>query len=260
MNSYTVEWAVVTGASSGIGLEFAEIFAAQGINVVLAARGKKTLEDLAKKLELLGVKTLVFDGDLSDQVTVERLYARIKKEKLDVRYLINNAGFGDYGTVVDGDWDKYHKMINLNVFSLTYLTKVFASDMKKQGRGRILNVASTAAFFPGPLMAVYYATKAYVLRFSVAVNQELTGSGVTITTLCPGPTKTRFAKAANAQKTNIFATKNLPTAKVVAMFGYKAMMAGKPVAVQGRGNRFLTAFSGLLSPTFAARMVERFQG
>lgn len=260
MNSRTAEWAVVTGASSGIGREFAEIFAEQGVHVVLAARGKQPLEDLAKKLELLGVKTVVFDGDLSDQATVERLYARTKKDTLNVQYLINNAGFGDYGMVVDGDWEKYLKMISLNVISLTYLTKVFASDMKKQDRGMILNVASTAAFLPGPLMAVYYATKAYVLRFSVAVSQELTGSGVTVTTLCPGPTKTKFAKVANAQKTNIFATKNLPSAKVVAMFGYKAMMAGKPVAVQGRGNRFIATVSGLLSPTFAARMVERFQG
>ncbi len=253
------DWAVVTGASSGIGREFATIFADNNIPVLLAGRDKNALEEVAHSLRAKGVKTIIFCGDLSEEKTAKELYKLAKDKQMSVEYLVNNAGFGDYGLFMDGDWEKYQKMIGLNIASLTYLTKVFGQDMKKQRHGKILNVASTAAYLPGPLMAVYYATKAYVLRLSVALNQELKGSGVTVTALCPGPTTTNFARVANAQKSSIFASKNLPTAEMVARYGFAAMMAGRPVAVHGLRNKLVTHVSGILSPAFAAKLVHRIQ-
>ena len=175
-------WAIVTGASSGIGKEFAHIFAEHQVNVVVAARNENALVSLADQLTTKHkIKVLIFPGDLSQQSIVMELVEFVSSHKIQPDYLINNAGFGDYGYFVDNHWGKEEKMIDLNMKTLTYLTKVYATGMKKRGVGKIVNVASGAAFQPGPLMAIYYASKAYVLHFSEAVAEELSGRGVTLT-------------------------------------------------------------------------------
>lgn len=191
--------------------------------------------------------------------TVKQLYKFIETKDLSVEYLVNNAGFGDYGLFVDGKWEKQQQMINLNITCLTYLTKVFAKDMKRRGSGRIVNVASIAAFYPGPLMAEYYATKAYVLRFSVAVANELKGSGVTVTALCPGPTASKFAATAAATRSGIFNSRKLPTSEVVASYGYKAMLKGKTVAIHGIGNNLTMVLTRLVPASLAAKIIRRVQ-
>ena len=242
----TGQWAVITGASSGIGREFARLFAQNGVNVVLAARDEAALGQLAEELRAQhGVEALVYAGDLSDLTIAEGLYDFTCGKRLNVQFLVNNAGFGDYGLFSETEWKKELAMINLNITALTYLSKLFAVDMKQSGAGKIVNLASTAAFVPGPRMAVYYATKAYVLSLSQAVNSELRGSGVTVTALCPGPTASGFARSAHAENGALFRGR-LPTAAQVAAYGYQAMLAGKPVAIHGRKNRlliFLTRFT-----------------
>lgn len=147
--------------------------------------------------------------------------------------MINNAGFGDFGMFVETDWNKELQMINLNITTLTQFTKLYLQDMVKRGSGKIMNVASTAAFQSGPTMAVYYATKAYVLSFSEAVDNEVSDKGITVTTLCPGATESGFQAVAAMEESNLVKGKKLPTSKEVAEYGYKAMMKGKTVAIHG---------------------------
>lgn len=230
------KWAVVTGASSGIGLEFGTIFAQKGINVILVARNVNALTSLANDLRSYGVEVQVIPTDLSVMDQVKDLVAILAKKKITPSYLINNAGFGDFGYFTQTKWDKEEKMLDLNIKTLTYLTKVYAQSMKIKGRGAIVNVASGAAFQPGPLMAVYFATKAYVLHFSEAVAEELVGSGVTITALCPGPTKSNFWRAAGKDSSFGFMGK-MPSSRAVAEYGYRAMLRGDKVAIYGLTNR-----------------------
>ena len=259
MSSQAVQWAVVTGASTGIGRAFAEEFAKDNINIYLAARDKKVLLSVAKSLEeKYDLKTQVFAGDLSKQKTVEDMVRDIKSKEISPTYLINNAGFGGYGEFTETKLDKELNMIDLNISSLTYLTKELSRSMKTAGNGYIVNVASTAAFQPGPYMAVYYATKAYVLHFSEAVNAELEGAGVSVTALCPGPTKTNFAKAADATKNQLFKG-GLPGPEDVAKYGYQAMMKRKPVAIHGFRNRVGAYFVRVMPRKFVVNTVKRIQ-
>lgn len=254
------KYAVITGASSGIGREFAQLFAKDNVHLVLVARDEVALGQLAQELRTTyGVKALVHAADLSDISMAEGLYDFVKQKQLSVQYLINSAGFGDYDSVIEADWDKLQAMINLNITTLTYLSKVFAKDMQQQGSGRIVNLASIAAFLPGPNMAVYYATKAYVLRFSEALASELRSSGVTVTALCPGPTASQFATAAGAEKSEAFSGK-LPTAHAVAAYGYRAMQAGKPVAIHSLKNRLLILLIRFAPRRLLIAAVRRAQG
>lgn len=253
------QWAVVTGASSGIGRAFAEEFAKDNINIYLAARDKKALLSVAKSLEeKYSVKAQVFAGDLSKQRTVKDMLRDMKSNKIDPTYLINNAGFGDYGEFTETKLDKELNMIDLNISSLTHLSKELSRSMKVAGSGYIVNVASTAAFQPGPYMAVYYATKAYVLHFSEAVNAELEGTGVSVTVLCPGPTKTNFAKAADATKNQVFKG-GLPGPEDVAKYGYQAMMKRKPVVIHGFRNKVGAYFARVMPRKFVVNTVKRIQ-
>jgi short-subunit dehydrogenase len=231
--------ALVTGASSGIGREFAVLLASHGHNLVLVARRADELNQLKSKVEIdYGVRACVFSKNLADVSACDDLHAELKRQGITVDILINNAGFGDYALFSQADWKKLDDMMQLNMVTLTRMTKLFLPGMLERRQGRILNVASTAGFQPGPLMAVYFATKAYVLSFSQALASEVEGTGVTVTTLCPGPTQSGFSDAAAAGKSKLFRRK-LRSSREVAKFGYRAMMKGKLVAIHGIGNWLL---------------------
>lgn len=253
-------YAVVTGATSGIGLEFARLLAGDGIHIVLVARKKAELSQVAKELaDAFAVDVHTLALDLSDLEQTKQIPAYVTQHNLHVSYLINNAGFGDYGHFVHTAWQKEQDMITLNVMSLTYLSKVFAEKFVHASYGHIVNVASTAAFRPGPLMAVYYATKSYVLHFSEAIATELRSSGVRVTALCPGPTASKFQEAAAMTDSKLVQGKKLPTAASVARYGYKAMKRGKVVAIHGTSNKIGTYAVRFLPRRTVRALVHRAQ-
>jgi short-subunit dehydrogenase len=226
--------ALITGASNGIGLELAKVHASKGGNLVLVARNKSKLDELKKELESqYKVKIYTIGKDLSANNSAQEVYDETTKQNIQIDYLVNNAGFGDFGMFAETEWSKELQMINLNITTLTQFTKLYLQDMVKRRSGKIMNVASTAAFQSGPTMAVYYATKAYVLSFSEAVDNEVRDKGVSITTLCPGATESGFQAAAAMEESNLVKGKKLPTAKEVAEYGYASMMKGKTVAIHG---------------------------
>ena len=249
--------ALITGASSGIGLELARIFASEGVDVILSARSEGKLLALAKEVsEAHNVKAEVIVSDLSVVGAAQGLYDVIKERGLVVDYLVNNAGFGVYGEFKETAWADEAAMLQLNIVALTHLTKLFVPDLIARGSGRILNVASTASFQPGPLMAAYFASKAYVLSFSEAIAHELKGTGVTVTALCPGATATGFQDAAGAKGSRLFESRKLPTGADVAKYGYQVMMRGKRVAVHGLLNRIL-AQSNRFAPRRLSMAITR---
>lgn len=249
--------ALITGASGGIGLELARIFAQDSIDLILVARSADKLQAIqADFQDRYQVKVTIYSKDLSEASAPEALYQEIQAAGLTVDYLVNNAGFGEYGLFTETDWGRELRMIQLNIVALTYLTKRFIQDMTDRGAGRIMNVASTAAFQPGPLMAVYFATKAYVLSFSEALANEAADAGVTVTVLCPGPTATGFIQASGTEKSGLFNSTRLPTPDRVARFGYNAMMRGRAVAVHGLINKILVQ-AVRLTPRFLARWILR---
>ncbi len=228
-------------------MEFARLLAARGYAVALSARRKDRLESLAAELQReYRVRTLVIASDLSEPGAALDLCRAIAAEGVEIDVLVNNAGFGLLGNFAETPWERELGMIDLNVRALVELTKRFLPGMVERGRGRVLNVASTAAFQPGPLMAVYFATKAFVLSFSEAVNEELRGTGVNVTTLCPGPTQSEFFEKAEAQDRQLGKGK-LPTARQVAAFGIAALFEGKRTVVYGFRNRIL-ALMGRIAP------------
>lgn len=240
--------ALITGASNGIGLELAKVHASKGDNLVLVARNKSKLDELKTELERqYKISVYTIGKDLSANNSAKEVYDETTKQNIQIDYLINNAGFGDFGMFVETDWNKELQMINLNITTLTQFTKLYLQDMVKRRNGKIMNVASTAAFQSGPTMAVYYATKAYVLSFSEAVNNEVSDKGVTITTLCPGATESGFQAAAAMEESNLVKGKKLPTSKEVAEYGYASMMKGKTVAIHGLIN-YLMANSVRFTP------------
>jgi short-subunit dehydrogenase len=249
--------ALITGASSGIGWELAKIHAASGGDLVLVARNIRQLEKL-KTLILQNhtVQIHLIEKDLSKVYAAEEVYDYVKSQQWQIDVLINNAGFGYYGMFMDVPLQKDEEMIQLNMLTLTKLTKLFAADMIQKGYGRIMNVASTAAFQPGPTMAVYYATKAFVLHFSEALSNELDGTGVTVTTLCPGATASGFQSAAAMEESALVKGKNLPTSYDVAAYGYRAMMKGKRIAIHGLVN-YLMALSVRFTPRDLVLKVAR---
>lgn len=232
--------ALITGASNGIGLELAKVHASKGDNLVLVARNKSKLEELKVELEkAFKVKVYIIAKDLSGNNSAKEVYEETTQQNIQIDYLINNAGFGDFGFFVENDWNKELQMINLNITTLTQFTKLYLQEMVKRRSGKIMNVASTAAFQSGPTMAVYYATKAYVLSFSEAIDNEVRDKGVTVTTLCPGATESGFQAAAAMEESALVKGKKLPSSREVAEYGYKAMMNGKTVAIHGFMNWIL---------------------
>lgn len=227
--------ALITGASSGIGLELARLFAADKWDVALVARSEGKLNELAA--ELPGITAHVIPTDLAQPDAPARIIDAL--HGVEIHALVNNAGFGLGGEFAKTDLNAELEMIQVNVTALTHLTKLVLPQMIARHRGAILNVASTAAFQPGPLMAVYYATKAYVLSFSEAIADELRNSGVTVTALCPGPTDTGFASVAGTGSTMLFKMKRPADSKSVAQAGYEGMKSGKRIIIPGVTNKLL---------------------
>jgi short-subunit dehydrogenase len=253
--------ALITGASSGIGLEFAKIFAAAKNNLVLVARSGGRLLQLGDELQKEhDISVRVIGADLSKMAEVQKVYDTCKAYDIEVDYLVNNAGFGDFGFFIESDWNKTEQMLDLNIKSLTKMCHLFIPDMVQRKSGKVLNVASTAAFQPGPTMAVYYASKSYVLFLSEAIYNELQGTGVHITCLCPGATESGFQSASNLQESAMVKGKKLPTAKEVAAFGYKAMMKNKLTVIHGMKN-FILANSIRFTPRkMVLSIVRKMQG
>jgi hypothetical protein len=228
--------ALITGASSGIGKALAGNFAAGGYDLVLAARGVAKMEALAGELrQRHGIVVTVIGADLETADGATRLHAEIKRRGLVIAALANNAGYAEFGEFRNTDLAKELAMMQLNMATVVVLTKLFLPDLVAT-RGKILNTVSTAAFQPGPYMAVYYATKAFVLSFSEAIAAELEGSGVTVTALCPGPTASGFQDKANMGDSALVKGKKLPTAETVAEIGYRAMQKGRRVVIPGARN------------------------
>lgn len=249
--------ALVTGASSGIGYELAKVFAREGHDVVLTARTKESLDKLARELQgSHSVRAISLPADLSDSRAADQIHATLEEERVRIDFLVNNAGFGTHGPFSEAELTSQLRMMQVNMTALVHMTRLFLPDMVKRGEGRVLNVASTAAFAPGPMMAVYYASKAFVLSFSQAVADEVKNSGVTVTALCPGPTRTGFQGSAGMEKTRLF-SRDVMDANVVAEAGYRGMMKGKPVVVPGLRNSALRIASRLVPTSMAIGQVRR---
>lgn len=252
--------ALITGASGGIGLELAKVHASKGGDLVLVARNKSKLEELKVKLEKqFSISVYTIGKDLSLNNSALEVYNETTSENIQIDYLINNAGFGDFGMFTETDWSKELQMINLNITTLTQFTKLYLTDMVKRGNGKIMNVASTAAFQSGPTMAVYYATKAYVLSFSEAVNNEVSDKGVSITTLCPGATESGFQAAAAMEESALVKGKKLPTSKEVAEYGYAAMLKEKTVAIHGFMNNVMANSVRLFPRQMIVKVTRKIQ-
>jgi uncharacterized protein len=247
--------ALVTGASSGIGLELARIFAENRFDLVVTARSEDRLRSLADEIvSIHGVSVRVVAADLAVPDGPE-VVARAVHDGVDV--LVNNAGFATHGPFAEIPVADELAEIQVNVVALTHLTKLLLPAMRARGSGGILNVASTAAFVPGPLMAVYYATKAYVLSFSVALGEELAGTGVSVTALCPGATRTGFQARAGVERTRLFRS-GVMGAREVAQAGYAGLMAGQTIVVPGWRNRLLASSSALAPRRLTAKIARAF--
>ncbi|WMN11969.1 SDR family oxidoreductase [Marivirga salinae] len=250
--------ALITGASSGIGLELAKIHAQKGDNLVLVARSEQKLNDLKVELESKhNIKATVIALDLSKTESAHQLFDLTEEKNIKVDYLINNAGFGDFEEFHKSDLNKAMQMIDLNIKSLTILTKLYLDGMLERKSGKIMQLASTASFQPGPLMAVYYATKHYVLAFSEAIAEELNGSGVSVTALCPGPTASGFQNAADLGDSKLVKNKKLPSSAEVAEYGYKSMMKGKRVAIHGFQNKLMALSVRFTPRSWVASLVKK---
>ena len=246
---------LITGASGGIGYELAKLFARDHHNLVLVARSADKLAQVATELQAHGITVKTIALDLAAPPAPKFLFDQVQREGVIIDVLINNAGFGIFGEFAQMPEQEILGQIDLNIRALTELTRLFLPAMVKRRSGRIMNVASTAAFQPGPLIAVYYATKAYVLSFSEAIANELRHSGVTVTCFCPGATHTDFAKRAGIENSRIFKLGAM-SAEKVALDGYRAVMEGRTLAVSGVHN-WVVAQANRLAPRKMATAVSR---
>lgn len=252
------KWTLITGASEGLGVEFARIAAAEGRDLILVARQAAKLEQLAEELRARhGVAAEVWPADLSDPDAVETLWRKVSLRR-HVEIVVNNAGLGANGPFVQRDFEREMASIMVNVAALTILTKRAVAHMAQQGGGRILNVGSTAGFMPGPNMAVYHATKAYVLSLGEALAEELRGTPVTVTTLCPGPTSTNFARDAGMEGITLFTALRPAGAAGVARAGWQAMKAGRRIKVTGLRNWLFSVGPRFVPRALVPRIVAIF--
>lgn len=255
--------ALITGASGGIGLELARLFAAGGYDLVLVARGAAKLDELAVELRQRpegGAAVRVLAKDLADPASPEEVCRELESAGVAVDVLVNNAGFATFGPFAEIPLGRELEELQLNVVTLTHLTKKLLPGMLVRRRGGILNLGSTAAFQPGPLMAVYYATKAYVVSFSEALAEELRGTGVTVTALCPGPTETGFQRRAGMENSKLFSgLLQVADAPTVARAGYEGFRAGKRIVIPGLLNRVGVQSIRVSPRALATRLVKRMQ-
>src|SRR5229473_6110605 len=251
--------ALITGASAGIGRELAKLFARDHYNLILVARDGSRLAPFAYELQRqFGVSARSFPLDLTAASAPPFVFDQLARESISVDVLVNNAGYGKLGAFAEVPLEESLGQIQLNITALTHLTKLLLGPMLARKSGKILNVASTAGFQPGPLMAVYYATKAYVISFSEAVANELKGTGVTVTCLCPGPTETEFASRAHLERTRLFKLGAM-TSESVARIGLEAMLRGKTLEIPGVKNKLLaqsTRFAPRKVVTAIARKIQ----
>jgi short-subunit dehydrogenase len=252
--------AIVTGASSGIGRDFAELFARDGHDLILVARRRDALESLARTLtDRYGIACDPFPADLARRLEREHLAARIRSVDQHVAALVNNAGIGTHGYFHETDLERELDIIDVNIGALTHLTKVVLPGMLARRAGRIVNISSVAAFQPGPLMAVYYASKAYVQSFSEALSEETAGTGVTVTAVCPGPTVSEFQTSAGIRPDAPTVGTPLMTSRDVAEIAYRGAASGKRVVVTGIRNKVVVLANRVLSRRRMAALVRRLQ-
>lgn len=244
--------ALITGASAGLGEQFAHLFARDGNDVVLVARNGARLEALAERLRLHNITPHVLPEDLSAPGAAQRVYQAVKTKGLQVKFLVNNAGFGSTGDFLELPLEKELEMVQLNCSTLLELSHRFGQDMRARKEGRILNIASTAGFQPGPYMATYYASKAFVVSFSEALAHELKDSGVSVTCHCPGATATQFASTAGNAESRLFQRPGVARAEDVAAHAYEAMLQGEVLSVHGLAN-----WVAMQSVRFSPRAVLR---
>jgi uncharacterized protein len=249
--------ALITGASGGIGYELAKLFARDRYNLVLVARSADRLNQVASELQgRFGVAVKTVALDLAAAPAPQFLFDQLQREQVAVDVLVNNAGFGGFGEFAQMPEQEILGQIHLNITALTHLTRLFLPPMLSRRSGRIMNIASTAAFQPGPLMAVYYATKAYVLSFSEALANEVAGSGVVVNCFCPGATDTGFAKRAGTENSRLFKKIGAMNVEAVARDGYRGLMAGRTVVISGAQN-WLVAESVRFAPRKMVTAISR---
>jgi len=253
------ETALITGASSGIGHELAKLFAQDKSDLVLVSRNAERLGQIARELEgKFGITVRILPKDLANPTAPKEIFDTLKNEGIVVHALVNNAGVGVFGPFAETDLQQNLDMIAVNLTSLTELAGLFLPEMIKQRRGRILNVASTAGFQPGPLMSVYYASKAFVVSFSEALANEVRGTGVTVSCLCPGPTETNFQANARMERSKLF-ERAMHDAATVARVGYVGMLQGKPLIVPGFRNKLLLEVVRIAPRRLVPRVVRAMQ-
>jgi uncharacterized protein len=252
--------ALITGASSGIGLELAKLFARESHDLALVARSHDTLKHIAEEFQqTYGVQVKCYAKDLSVSSAPEEIFEALQSEGGNIDILVNNAGFGWRGEFAEMNPADALEMIQVNITSLTHLTRLFLPGMLERKRGRILNVASTAAFQSGPMMATYYASKAYVLNFSLALSEELKETGVTVTAFCPGPTVTGFGERAGFKNEKIFSGLLSMNVTDVALDGYKGLMKGRLLVISGWKNWLGTQIVRFLPRTLPGKLVKSVQ-
>ncbi|CAM2738062.1 SDR family oxidoreductase [Hathewaya histolytica] len=250
------KFTIITGATSGIGYEFAKIFALNNHNLILHGRNEKQLKKLKEELELHNIKVITYKADFTVKEDVENFAKYIIREKINVEYLVNNAGVGSFGEFHNISSERDLAIIDVNIMALTYLTKLLLPLMIERRYGGILNISSTAAFSPGPYMNVYYASKSYVLSFSKALSEELRGTGIYVSILCPGATDTNFQKRAKVERGEKLGNKLMSKEKV-AQYGYRGFMNKRKVIVPGINNKLLVIMSKIIPDAILVKVIRR---
>lgn len=245
----TVSYVLITGTTSGLGREFARLFAQNGYNIAAVARNEVLLQQQKQELESqFGIEMVYVVKGLSAENSAQEVYDEIKHKGINIDILINNAGFGSFGRYVDVDWQRQKGLASVNMLAVMQLSYLFGKDMDRRGEGKVVNIASIASFQAGPYMAMYYASKAFVRSFSEALHEEMKSSGVSVTAICPGPVATNFEKNAQMINSAMFTRLRVYTPEVVAARSYRAIMNNKAVYVVGWPNKllvFLTRFCSL---------------